>query len=114
MSSRGSTFVEYGTLIAIIVAALLSMQVYLKRGFSGKLRAAADSVGAPYAPKETTSNFTLRGRSDTTTESKVIKDKALGDGTKADVMVTTSTINTNTTQRTGTETVGVLKADIWE
>lgn len=114
MSGRGSTLVEYGTLIAIIVAALLSMQVYIKRGVSGKLRAAADSVGTQYGPKEATSTLTLTVSSDTTTDSKVIKDKVISPGVEADVMVTTSTINENTTSRTGSETVGALKTDLWE
>ena len=112
---RGQSMVEYGVLMALVVAALLTMQVYAKRGLSGKVRQAADSIGEQYAPKEAASTFTLKVHTDTTTESKLEKDRPIGTGTqKADVMVTKTTINASTTDRTGSETVGALKQDVWD
>lgn len=49
---------EYAMVIACIVAALLSMQIYIKRSFQGKLKAAADEVGEQYSAKTTTSSLT--------------------------------------------------------
>lgn len=109
---RGQSAIEYAVLIAVVVLALVTMQIYIKRGISGKLRAAADSVGEPYHPKQTDADFTLSVISDTMTEAKLLKDQQVDD-TTADVMVTTSTINDETTTRTGAETVGPLGNDLW-
>ena len=112
--SSGQTAMEYTMLIAILVSALLMMAVYIKRSFAGRLRASADSIGEPYAPKHTTSNITLTMQSDTKTESELKTDQDVGNGTKADVMVTKTTINNDVTTRSGNETVGPLGTNLWE
>ena len=110
---RAQSAVEYGVILAVITAALLAMQMYVKRGAMGRLRTSADSLGEQYAPRHTTSNLTLTITSDTVTESTLEKDKDIGGGKKADVTVTKTTINNETTQRTGKETVGPLGTDLW-
>ena len=45
MYKRGTLAIEYAFLIAIVVAALIGMSVYLKRSLSGKWRSAADTFG---------------------------------------------------------------------
>jgi len=42
---RGIFAIEYAALIAIVVAVLLGMSVYLKRSLSGKWRAVGDVFG---------------------------------------------------------------------
>ena len=42
---RGSLIIEYAILVAIVVAALIGMQVYIKRAICGRWRAAADTFG---------------------------------------------------------------------
>lgn len=42
---KGTSIIEYSLLIAIVVAALLGMQIYLKRGVSGKWKEAGDVFG---------------------------------------------------------------------
>jgi len=42
---RGSLAIEYTVLIAIVVAALVGMQVYARRAICGRWRAAADTFG---------------------------------------------------------------------
>jgi hypothetical protein len=111
---RGQTALEYGVLMAIVVAALLTMQVYAKRGLSGKARQSADSMGEQYDPTATTSDVTVTAHTDTTTASELLKDQVIGPGQTADVMVTTTTLNASTTDRTGSETVGALKQDVWQ
>jgi len=111
---RGISAIEYGVLIAVTVAALLAMQIYMKRGISGKLRQAADSIGTQYGPKEATSSMTLKTSTDTTTSSTLVKDQVIGPGSqKADVLVTTTTLNNSKTERTGSESVGPLQSDLW-
>jgi len=114
---QGQAAIEYAVLVAIVVAALVTMQVYVRRGISGKLRAAADSVGEPYDPRNTTTSPTLilTLRSDTTTTATLNKDVPIDldqdgfveAGEKADVMVTTTTEDA-ATERSGGETVGPL------
>lgn len=113
---RGQTTMEYALLAAVLVAALIGMQMYLKRSMGGRLRSAADSLGEQYAPRHTTSNLTTTVSSTTTTTSTLRKDQAV-DGAQVDVMVTTTTIdaaNPDTTTRRGTETVEALGTELWE
>lgn len=43
--SRAMSIVEYSLLIAIIVAAIVGMQLYLKRSTNDRFRQAADAFG---------------------------------------------------------------------
>jgi Flp pilus assembly pilin Flp len=49
---KAMSMIEYSMLVAIIVAALIGMQVYLKRAVSARWRQAADifGYGRIYAP----------------------------------------------------------------
>ena len=92
--NAGQSTVEYAVLAAVVVGALLAMQVYIKRGSMGKLRAAADQMGEQFTPLQTTSTFT--------TNSSVTKvDSVSPSG------ISTSTLNGPETQtRAGSESVG--------
>lgn len=47
---RGQSMIEYVYLLAITVAALLTMAVYMRRGFQGNWRSQADQLGEQYSP----------------------------------------------------------------
>lgn len=47
---KGQSTMEYAVLVTVVVAALLAMQAYMKRGVQGKLRSAADDVGGQFSP----------------------------------------------------------------
>ena len=63
---KGQSTLEYAILIIIIIGALLSIQVYIKRGLQGRLRSASDDIGDQFSPGnmnviktvDTTSNTT--------------------------------------------------------
>lgn len=55
MRKKAQSTIEVAVLIVILVAALLAVQIYLKRGFQGKYRELADNVGEQYDPLRTTS-----------------------------------------------------------
>jgi len=112
-SAVAQSTLEYAILIAVVISALLSIQIYLKRGVSGRLRTSADSIGDQYAPRTTSANVTLKVKSDTVTTSKLKKDQSVG-GQKVDVMETETKINQETTERTGTETVGPLGTNLFD
>lgn len=55
---RAQSTLEYAMVIACLAAALIGMQIYIKRSIQGKLRDAADEIGDQYSAKKTTSNLT--------------------------------------------------------
>lgn len=46
---KGQSTLEYAVLIIIIIGALLSIQVYIKRGIQGRLKGAADDIGDQFS-----------------------------------------------------------------
>jgi len=50
---KGQSTMEYAVLIIIIIGALLSIQVYIKRGIQGRLKGAADDIGDQFSPGNT-------------------------------------------------------------
>ena len=55
-SKKGQSTLEYAVLIVVIIAALIAMQVYLKRGIQGRMRESSDQIGDQFSPGYTTSN----------------------------------------------------------
>ncbi len=55
---NGQSTLEYALIVAVVVAGLLAMQIYMKRGVQGKLRESIDSVGAQYSAGNVKSTFT--------------------------------------------------------
>ena len=45
---KGQSVLEYIILIVIIIAALLTLQIYMKRGLQGRLASATDDIGDQY------------------------------------------------------------------
>lgn len=58
LSKIGQSTLEYAVLIVVIIAALVAMQVYLKRGVQGRMRESADQIGEQFSPGYTVSNRT--------------------------------------------------------
>lgn len=106
---KGQSTLEYAVVIACIVGALLSMQVYIKRAVSGKLRSAADEIGQQYDPENTTSaaGMTMSINSDVTTTITTVTEEDL------QKTITTSTINSQEEEVYGTENVGALGSSLF-
>lgn len=47
---KGQSTLEFAVLIAVVVAAVIAMQIYMKRGVSGKLKSGVDEIGEQYDP----------------------------------------------------------------
>lgn len=101
LNKRGQSTLEYGVIVAVIVAALLAMQFYLKRGVQGKLKQAADDTGEQYTPLNTTSN--------TTTTTTVNSTETVVGGSNP----TTTTVSDQNQTRTSSENVGSLDQETW-
>jgi len=50
LDRRGQSALEYGVLLTIIVAAIIVMQVYIKRGIQGRFKESADDIGEQFDP----------------------------------------------------------------
>ena len=69
---KSQSTLEYAVIIACVVGALLSMQIYLKRAIQGRLRQAGDDIGEQYAPVNVDSNITITLDSETTIDSELV------------------------------------------
>lgn len=79
MKNKAQSLLEYAVVICIIIAALISMRVYIKRGLQGSLRANADSISsAYYSPGATIS------RHDTNVVAKTLREQNSND-TEGDI-----------------------------
>ena len=47
---KGQSTIEYVVLVMIIIGALLTIQVYIKRGIQGRLKSATDDIGDQFSP----------------------------------------------------------------
>ena len=63
--ARGQSTLEYAVLIVIVIGALLSIQVYIKRGIQGRLKSAADDIGDQYSVGNTNVAIVSSVRSNT-------------------------------------------------
>ena len=94
---RGQSTLEYVILTGFVVAALIAMGIYMKRGFSGRLRESTDQIGQQYSAQHTQADYTTNTN---TTQTEVVN---------ADLTNTTISVNNQT--KTGTENVSALNSD---
>lgn len=90
---KGQSTLEYAILIIIIIGALLSIQVYIKRGVQGRLKSATDDIGTQFSPGNTNVIKTMRTSSrssetfvDGQTDSILLEDENTYDLMNSDVM----------------------------
>lgn len=88
---------EYALLIGAVVAALVAMNIYMRRGFQGRIKSSSDSIGSQYDVQRTTSDFTTTSYTDTT-------DTAKHAGTGGTSNFSTN-YNTDVTTKTGSERI---------
>ena len=72
---KGQSTLEYAILIIIIIGALLSIQVYIKRGVQGRLKSATDDIGDQFSVGNTNvvKKVTVFSKSDDTFKAGVTK-----------------------------------------
>jgi uncharacterized protein (UPF0333 family) len=56
---KGQSTLEYVILIGFVVAALIAMGVYMRRGLQGRLRESTDQIGQQYSAEQTESVYTI-------------------------------------------------------
>ena len=113
----GQSSLEYAVVVAVVVGALLTMQVYIKRAISGRLRSHADEIGQQYAPKNTTSDMTrsIESNVTTTVETGMVTQTDAITGETEDVAKTTTTVTITSEEEKvdGSETVGALGSSLF-
>ena len=86
---KGQSTLEYAILIIIIIGALLSIQIYIKRGVQGRLKSATDDIGDQFSPGNTNVVKTM-------TTSSQSADTFIGGVTRSQLIeaeTTTDTLN---------------------
>lgn len=78
-SNKAQTTLEYAVIAVVVVAALLAMQIYLKRSAQGRLRQLADELGPQYAPGNTEGNSTIGYQGVTDTYISLVTEKMLNE-----------------------------------
>ena len=98
---KAQSSLEFALVISAIVVALLAMQVYIRRGLQGRMRASADELSAQqYEPGKVVSNITV------TQSSNIDTITAIDDTDPTKYKITTTTnINSQSDNRTGTEKI---------
>jgi hypothetical protein len=93
------SMLEYAVLVAAIGAGLVLMGVYLKRGYSGRIKQQADNLGIQYDPENVNLNYTytVNSLSATTT---YIDNVEFGGNTYLGLISEEEIIYENTTETT--------------
>jgi len=86
---KGQSTLEYAILIIIIIGALLSIQVYIKRGVQGRLKSATDDIGEQFSVGNTNviKTMTTSSVSNDTFANGVTSSILVGDEVTTDTMV---------------------------
>ena len=100
---RGQSTLEYAVVIAVIVAALLAIQVYMKGGVQGKLRDATDQVGEQYSPTAYHGKFQVVQKSAT---EETLHVGAQGKGESKSETTTIGNVTGISTKRVGQDVGG--------
>lgn len=54
IKTKGQSILEYTIMFAVVVAALVIMQAFIKRGYQGSLKSSADKMGEQFSAGNTT------------------------------------------------------------
>ena len=78
---KGQSTLEYALVIAAVVAALVMMQIYLKRGLGGRFKASTDDIGQQFDPQKFTSTYTTtsEGKTRETVQDKITMSEVQDD-----------------------------------
>ncbi|MCM8790023.1 MAG: hypothetical protein NC916_03290 [Candidatus Omnitrophica bacterium] len=103
LNKKGQSILEYTIILTVVVAAILMMQVYVKRAVQGKARDSADEIGEQYSVGYSTSNII--------TNSDVITNQSIIEGGSG--MVEMATITNQSQNSDVSETTPNYSQESW-
>jgi len=83
VNKRAQGMLEYAVLIAIIVAVIVGMQVYVKRALQGKFKQTADQMGEQFTTNQT---YSIQTVSDSFRKETTIPRKDSGNWTESKIL----------------------------
>lgn len=107
---KGQSIFEYAMILAIVVASLVTMKIYMKRAIEGRLRGSMDEIGELYSPLCVTSKFTIEQKSETKELELFGLDPSTGAfamGESATVVLNASEIERSATGDGNRETINI-------
>lgn len=120
MRKRGSySMLEYAVATACVVAALVSMQIYVKRGISGHLKKTVDTLGPQYDPDHTHTDYWINTTSDISTVKRLVEGDNTSylvpvGGASNETYIFTETIIHNQTQIKEGREITFPSDNLWE
>ncbi len=91
---KGQSTLEYAILIVIIIGALMTIQLYIRRGIQGRLKSATDDIGIQFTPGNTKVNWEreTHGKTSETfkagvTKSMLLEKEESTDKLQSDIMI---------------------------
>lgn len=93
---KGQSVLEYIILVVIIIAALLTLQIYMKRGLQGRLASATDDIGDQYTTAPLANYLKIKTKT-TNTWSNNVKGTSVDQLTAAEITNSYRFINTSNT-----------------
>lgn len=106
LNKKAQSTLEYAVIIAVVVAALIAMQAYMKRGLQGKFKQASDDIGEQYSPGRTTSNTAITS---TVTSTENVTLQGVGEAAQP----STDTTSDQVQNRTHNENVANEEGEWW-
>lgn len=70
INRRGQNTLEYALVISVIIAALLAINTYIKRGVQGRLKESSDQIGSQFDPEDFTTAWKTESEGETKTQEK--------------------------------------------
>ena len=97
-NKSGQSTLEYAILTVIVIGALMSIQIYVKRGVQGRLKSAGDDIGDQFSPNNTdiVSTVTTASTTRDTFQSGVTRSEMIERGETTSTVSTTNIIDTAT------------------
>lgn len=109
-NKKGQSMLEYALLLGVVIAAILIMQVFVKRGFQGGLKDSADKMGEQFSGGNTTISQTRTMSGNQTIEETTAGTAGVGLNTFATGAKDTIAAKAySESERTGGETATEIK-----
>ena len=99
-NKRGQSTLEYGLIIAVVVAALLAINWYMQKGVQGKLKESTDQIGRQFEPGK----FSTAWKSESTGNTLTTESRDVADGSTTSNTLQAETVSRNEWEEFGNVT----------